>query len=162
MRSPRRSASVSSCFTEDERARFSELAIFPEDVDVPLAVVETLWSRTAGFDEFETEALCTRLYDQSLLLSLDLATRRIRLHDVIRGYLQAEQKERLPALHAELVEAYRARCPDGWHTGPDDGYFFQHLPYHLRRSRAGGRAPRAAVRLPLAAPRSWRSRASTG
>ena len=55
-------------FTEDERARFSELAIFPEDVDVPLAVVETLWSRTAGFDEFETEALCTRLYDQSLLL----------------------------------------------------------------------------------------------
>ena len=118
-------------FTEDERARFSELAIFPEDVDVPLAVVETLWSRTAGFDEFEAEALCTRLYDQSLLLGLDLATRRIRLHDVIRSYLQAEQKERLPALHAELVEAYRARCPDGWHTGPDDGYFFQHLPYHL-------------------------------
>ena len=118
-------------FTEDERARFSELAIFPEDLDLPLAVVETLWSRAAGFDEFETEVLCTRLYDQSLLLGLDLATRRIRLHDVIRGYLQAGQKERLPALHAELVEAYRARCPDGWHTGPDDGYFFQHLPYHL-------------------------------
>jgi len=118
-------------FSDDERARFAELAIFPEDLEVPLAVVEKLWSRTAGLDEFEAEDLCTRLYDQSLLLGLDLATRRIRLHDVIRGYLQAEQKERLPALHAELIEAYRVRCADGWHTGPDDGYFFQHLPYHL-------------------------------
>jgi WD40 repeat protein len=118
-------------FTDDEKARLSELAIFPEDVDVPLAVVETLWSRTAKLDDFETEALCTRLYDQSLLLGLDFATRRTRLHDVIRGYLQAERKERLFALHAELAEAYRVGCPDGWHTGPDDGYFFQHLPYHL-------------------------------
>ena len=103
-------------FTDDERAHFAELAIFPEDLDVPLSVVETLWSRTAGLNEFDAELLCTRLYDQSLLLSLDLATRRIRLHDVIRGYLQAEQKERLPTLHAELIEAYRARCADGWHT----------------------------------------------
>ena len=54
-------------FTEDERARFSELAIFPEDLDVPLAAVETLWSRTAGLNEFDAEFLCTRLYDQSLL-----------------------------------------------------------------------------------------------
>jgi predicted ATPase len=130
-----RTLSVSlELFTDDERARFSELAIFPEDVDLPLAAVETLWSRTAGFDEFETEALCTRLYDQSLLLGLDFATHRIRLHDVIRGYLQAGQEERLPALHTEVVEAYRARCPGGWHTGPDDGYFFQYLPWHLREA----------------------------
>jgi WD40 repeat protein len=118
-------------FTDDERTRFSELGIFPEDVDLPLTAVETLWSRTGGLDEFATEHLCTRLYDQSLVFGLDLATRRMRLHDVIRGYLQAEQKERLPTLHAELIEAYRALCADGWHAGPDDGYFFQHLPYHL-------------------------------
>src|SRR5512135_2267970 len=30
-----------------------------------------------------------------------------------------------------LLEAYRCRCPDGWASGPDDGYFFQHLAYHL-------------------------------
>ncbi len=36
-----------------------------------------------------------------------------------------------PGLHAQLIEGYRARCPDGWHSGPDDGYFFQHLPHHL-------------------------------
>ena len=139
-------------FTEDERARFSELAIFPEDVDLPLAVVETLWSRTAGFDEFEAETLCTRLYDQSLLLSLDLATRRIRLHDVIRGYLQAEQKERLPALHAELVEAYRARLSGRLAYGAGRWLFLPAPPLPPCRRRAGGRAPGAAVRLPLAAP----------
>ena len=50
---------------------------------------------------------------------------------MIRSYLQGEEQARLAGLHAELVEAYRARCPDGWHSGPDDGYFFQHLPYHL-------------------------------
>ena len=42
-----------------------------------------------------------------------------------------KHKDRLPELHSRLLEAYRARCPDGWHTGPDDGYFFQRLPYHL-------------------------------
>jgi WD40 repeat protein len=119
-------------FTEDERARFFELAIFPEDLEVPLAAVETLWSRTAGLDAFGTEDLCTRLYDQSLLLGLDLATRRIRLHDVIRTYLQGVQKERLPALHLELVEAYRGGCSDGWHSGPNDGYYLQFFPRHLR------------------------------
>ena len=95
-----------------------------------------------GLDDFETEELCGRLFGLSLLLGFDLATRRIRLHDVIRSYLQGEERARLAGLHAELVEAYRARCPEGWHTGPDDGYFFQHLPYHLAeagQARSGGR-----------------------
>ena len=35
------------------------------------------------------------------------------------------------ALHHQLVEAYRGRCRGRWPDGPDDGYFFQQLPYHL-------------------------------
>jgi predicted ATPase len=148
-------------FSDEERARFSELAIFPEDADLPLAAVETLWSRTAGFDEFATEDLCTRLYDQSLLLGLDLATRRIRLHDVIRAYLIGQQKERLPALHAELVEAYRARYPDGWHTAPDDGYFF-HIS-HTTSPRLFGRTSSAACfSTTSGCAASWRLPVSTG
>ena len=54
-------ASALELLTEDERARFAELAIFPEDIDVPLHR-RALWSRTAGLDEFDTEDLCTRLY----------------------------------------------------------------------------------------------------
>ena len=33
--------------------------------------------------------------------------------------------------HTALVEAYRAAALVGWESGPDDGYFFQHLPQHL-------------------------------
>jgi WD40 repeat protein len=116
---------------KEQHARFEELAVLPQDVDVPLAAVETLWSRTADFDEFDTEDLCHRLFGLSLLWSFDLATRRLRLHDVVRGFLSDQQKGRLPELHTQLIEAYRAKCPDGWHSGPNDGYFFQSLPWHL-------------------------------
>ena len=129
--------------SEDERARFAELAMFPEDVLVPLDTVAALWGRTAGLDDFDTEELCGRLFGLSLLLGFDLATRRIRLHDVIRSYLESEERARSAGLHAELVEAYRARCADGWHTGPDDGYFFHHLPYHL--AEAGRAEERRAL-----------------
>jgi hypothetical protein len=36
----------------DRRARFSELGIFPEDVDVPVGIVARLWQATGGLDAF--------------------------------------------------------------------------------------------------------------
>ena len=40
-------------------------------------------------------------------------------------------------LHRDLIDAYRSNCPGGWSSGPDDGYFFQHLPYHLSEAGLG-------------------------
>jgi hypothetical protein len=37
----------------------------------------------------------------------------------------------LPELHNLFLDAYKALCSSGWASGPDDGYFFQNLPYHL-------------------------------
>ena len=34
-------------------------------------------------------------------------------------------------LHGQLLDAYRQKCPQGWPSGPNDGYFFQHLRYHF-------------------------------
>ena len=90
----------------NESARYQELAVFPEDVDIPLDTVHTLWAATGGLDEFDTEELCQRLSDLSLLLRFDALKRTIRLHDVIRGYLQHEVGPGLPALHAQLLDAY--------------------------------------------------------
>lgn len=73
--------------TEDERARYFELAIFPEDVEIRSVTLEKLWSRTGGLDEFDTDDLCVRLNRLSLLLDFDASKRGIRLHDVIRHYL---------------------------------------------------------------------------
>jgi WD40 repeat protein len=118
---------------EPSRARFLELAVFPEDVDVPLATVELLWHHTAGLGRARTLDLCRRLSAFSLLLALDLEKKTLRLHDVVRAFLRRKVgPDGLAALDAALVQAYRAHCPDGWASGPDDGYFLQWLPSHLR------------------------------
>ena len=41
--------------SESERARFAELAVFPEDVDVPIGIAARLWADTGGLDEVDTE-----------------------------------------------------------------------------------------------------------
>ncbi len=151
-RSQRRSSVSLELLDEDERARFAELAIFPEDVDVPLDTVAALWGRTAGLDDFDTEELCGRLFGLSLLLGFDLATRRIRLHDVIRSYLQGEERARLPVLHAGLVEAYRAPLSGRLACRAGRRLFLPAPPLPPRRGGAGGGAAGAAVRLSLAAP----------
>ena len=69
------------------------------------------------------------MYRHSLLLNFDLATRTIRLHDVIRSYLQKAVGAALPALHAHLLDAYALKR---WADLPDDEpYLWDHLAYHL-------------------------------
>jgi WD40 repeat protein len=110
-------------------AHYQELAVFPEDVDIPLATLQRLWGATGGLDDFETEELCQTLYRHSLLLTFDLATRTIRLHDVIRSYLQKAVGNALPALHAHLLDAYALTR---WADLPDDEpYLWDHLAGHL-------------------------------
>src|SRR6266571_7420313 len=91
---------------KEQYARYQELAVFSEDVDIPIATLEKLWGATGGLDDFDTEELCRTLYRHSLLLNFDLATRTIRLHDVIRSYLQKAVGQDLPGLHAHLLDAY--------------------------------------------------------
>src|SRR6266496_253328 len=109
----------------DDRMRYRELAIFPEDTDIPLATVQTLWR----LDDIDTEDTCERLYRLSLLLRYDLATRTIRLHDVIRNYLQQVVGDELPALHARLLDIYALKH---WADLPhDEPYLWDHLAGHL-------------------------------
>src|SRR5437588_6003904 len=83
----------------EQYARYQEVAVFPKDVDIPLRALQKLWGATGGLDDFDTEELCQILYRHSLLLTFDLATRAIRLHDVIRSYLQNAVSDKLPTLH---------------------------------------------------------------
>ena len=120
----------------EEDARYQELAIFPEDVDIPLTTLQTLWGATGHLDDFDTEELCRRLYRLSLLLQYDLTTRTIRLHDVIRTYLQHAVGTRLPALHAHLLDAYS--CPR-WALLPHgELYLWDHLAEHLIGAKRSG------------------------
>ena len=72
-----------------ERQSFRELAVFPEDVDVPLGVFELFW----GLPERETRNLCKRLHGLSLLLRFERAAKTFCLPDVVRQYLIYEQDD---------------------------------------------------------------------
>ena len=102
---------------------------FPKMSTIPLATLEKLWGATGGLDDFDTEELCQTLYRHSLLLTFDLATRTIRLHDMIRSYLQKAVGDELPALHGHLLDAYALTR---WADLPaDEPYLWDHLADHL-------------------------------
>jgi WD40 repeat protein len=118
-----------------ERERYWELAIFPEDVEIPVATLEKLWAKTGGFDEFDTEELCSRLNHFSLLWSYDANQGRIRLHDVVRKFLIDQQGDKLPSVHAQLLDAHRVT---GWAEMPaDEPYLWDHLAHHLVEAGRG-------------------------
>jgi hypothetical protein len=133
--------------SEPERARYGELAIFPEDAEIPLATLEKLWGKTGGLDEFDTEDLCTRLNRFSLLWSYDATRRRIRLHDVIRSFLIEQQRDKLPSIHAQLLDAHRPSAPASapfvapscvWSALPaDEPYLWEQLAFHLIEAGRG-------------------------
>lgn len=109
---------------EHERQLYYQLAIFSEDVDIPLTTVAQLWRVSA----FAAKMLCIRLADLSLLLRFDLVINTIRLHDVIRTYL-CQIQPNLAALHSTFLDSYKLAH---WTALPtDEPYLWDWLAYHL-------------------------------
>ncbi len=106
-----------------DSSRFDQLAIFPEDKDIPLAVLGRLWD----LDEYKIKKLCERLLGLSLLLRFSREASTIRLHDVIRTYLLKRGESHLPEWHGRLLDAYRpvnGRWPD---LPREESYLWNHL-----------------------------------
>lgn len=98
-----------------DRARFDRLAIFREDRPVPLEVLGWLWG-----DEFEAEQLSQRLFELSLVLDLNLQSRELLLHDVLRAWLREKNRDSLVSWNATLVDV----SPPLW----------TERPYHLKEA----------------------------
>jgi len=131
---------------EEVQQRLAELAVFPEDAAVPEAAVTTLWEHTGGLDPPDARWLLVKLKQRSLVQLTrppDAAAEtvgEVSLHDLIHDFairLARKHYGADTALHARLLEAYRRRCPAGWPSGPNDGYFFQNLRHHLQESGRG-------------------------
>jgi WD40 repeat protein len=114
-------------------ARYQELAVFPEDIDIPLTTLHTYWQGTGGLEGWETEDLCSRLHDLSLLLTCDLGKGTIRLHDVLRRYLVQRAGPHLPALHGQFLDvSQRLLGLKRWADLPaKEHYLWHHLILHL-------------------------------
>lgn len=113
----------------EARERFLDLAVFPEDTDVPFSALEKLWGSLAAID---VEALCVRLHQLSLLLAADLSRRFVRLHDVIRAFLYRQRMPALTAVHGRFLAAGRQGIEGVWRNLPaHETYLWRHLSYHL-------------------------------
>ena len=90
--------------------RYDELAVFPEDVEVPIATIARLWAGIAEVDGIDARDLLKHLYSLALLQALDLKRGTVRLHDVMRKYLFTKQQaaNALIGLHHQFVMAYDA------------------------------------------------------
>jgi WD40 repeat protein len=114
---------------------YLELAVFPAEW-IPETAVVTLWRYShgsmEGFSEIEARKLITTLHNKALIHRLEgiAPRRRILLHDLQRDYIQTLANARNSRdAHLQLLQAYG--CEDRWHEGPDDGYYFQRLPFHM-------------------------------
>lgn len=121
-----------SQLTEAEAQRFDELAVFPEDVEIPLSTLTRYWGQTGGLDDFDTESLCDRLKRRSLVLDFDLTARYVRLHDVVRQYLLTRIGDAVVALHQRLLEASVPSSGAWADLAAEEPYAWSWLFHHLR------------------------------
>ncbi len=117
----------------DAITRYHELAVFPEDTNIPLTTLHTYWQGTGGLEDWETEELCVYLDDLSLIFPTDLGKGTIRLHDVFRNYLIQSSGSQLSALHGCLLDAYQQVFGlTRWADLPQsEEYLWHHLVLHL-------------------------------
>jgi len=120
---------------EAGRIRFLELAVFPEDINIPIGIATRFWAQT-GLNELDAEDILAELYDLSLLVDLELESRTFRLHDTVRHFLKDQFNDgKIVSLHTRLLNAI---------TNIDMGdeadeltlnYYYQHRLYHLTEAK---------------------------
>jgi WD40 repeat protein len=111
----------------EEKGHYLELAVFKEDTNFPLAALQVLWD----LGEYDTQDRIDLLANRSLVR---IEGSMLSLHDLQHDFVVMKADD-LKSLHNQFLDAYMKRCMQGWPSGPNDGYFFQNLAYHL--SEAG-------------------------
>jgi WD40 repeat protein len=118
---------------------YRKLAVFPPDESVPEATILTFWTFANKLKEREARRIVSMLERKALLKKSGKAEGSIiELHDLQHDYLRVICQD-VRSLQGVLLDAYSQKVSQGkWHTGPNDGYFFQHLAYHLLQAGKEG------------------------
>lgn len=93
-----------------ERQRYAELAVFPQDVPIPLAQAAELWRLTGGLDMEAAGDLISWRLDPLSLLDYDGAVSTLHVHEVFRSYLAATLADKA-GLHTALAASWGDRPP---------------------------------------------------
>jgi hypothetical protein len=87
---------------QDARARYLDLAVFPEEATIPLPVLQAFWG-PLGLDEDDVADLAETFVNRSLARRDEEG--RLRLHDLQHDYLRARAGDSLPDLHRRFLLA---------------------------------------------------------
>ncbi|MEV4576546.1 NB-ARC domain-containing protein [Nonomuraea jabiensis] len=128
-----------------EQDRFLELGVFPEDTEIPMSAVALLWRGTAELPYEETQRVCDRLDDLSLISTrwAEQEDQYVVVHDVVRSYMRTVGQapvERLRSANRQLIERASALTTSGdgspvWPALPvGERYLWRNLSYHLREA----------------------------
>ncbi|MGH3688351.1 MAG: NB-ARC domain-containing protein [Pseudonocardiaceae bacterium] len=123
---------------DQHRDRYLELAVFGQDVTIPVSVLARYWKATAGWSEFQTRRYCQRLVELALVSDYRSDKDEVELHNVICGYLRERTRHRRGELDRALIDAHRGLVPDEggvsawWQLPAEQTYLWAWLPTHLR------------------------------
>lgn len=112
-----------------------DLAVFPDDTDIPISVIIDYWCHDAEPDLTPVRAgtLLRKYRDFSFFSSSEQNPKSVRIHDEILDYFRGVRKEELPQLHQRLACSFQQHCkgPD-WDTlGHHHRYGWLNLLRHL-------------------------------
>ncbi|MDH4053741.1 MAG: hypothetical protein OEU93_19410, partial [Rubrivivax sp.] len=93
-----------------ERERCTELAIFPQDVVIPLAQAAALWRLTGGLDADAASDLVVTRLDPLSIVDYDGDSESLEIHDVFRRYLASVLPNRAH-LHGVLSASWGDQPP---------------------------------------------------
>ncbi len=114
----------------DHARRYIELAVFPADSAVPEIAVLTLWRHTGNLTQ-RAGRRTLNLLNRMALLRIEPGTPRlVSLHDLQHDCVCA-MTGNLADAHGKLLDAYATEAGGRWSQGPNDGYYFQSIAYHL-------------------------------
>jgi hypothetical protein len=118
--------------TDEDRGRYFSMGVFPEDTPFPPMACAVLWACA----EDEVADLLIDFAGQALLQRRrEFEPSRYAFHDlfyqIVIERLNGESSGGRTDAHRRLVEGYRGLCRGAWHNGPSDGYYLDHLAYHL-------------------------------
>ncbi len=89
--------------TEEEGARFAELAVFDLNKPIPTATLELYWALTGNFSKIKTKRFCDRLHDLSLVYYFDTKYFSILIPQAIHRFLQDQHKNEITKFRHNLL-----------------------------------------------------------
>lgn len=119
---------------KNDREILKLFAIFPENTKIPISALRSLIKRSTSFGNTDVDAYCSQFASASFIQQYDAENGTFRIHAAIQEYLAMLLGSKKQEAHRDLVEGYLDEFDvknKHWWLVPDDGYFYQHLVYHL-------------------------------